>query len=147
MEENTSQKELQLNVHSLDFLKEIAKWANFLAIIGFIGIGFLILIAIFSGIVFGSLPEEVNVYAGLSGGVIASIYLISAGLYFFPVLYLFRFAEKMKLALYRKDDNTLAEALMYLKAHYKFVGITVIVILSLYVLLILITLLGGLAAM
>ena len=38
--------ELQLDSTAKDFVKEIAKWAYFLSIIGFIGIGFLLLIAV-----------------------------------------------------------------------------------------------------
>jgi hypothetical protein len=138
--------ELKLNNQAIDFLKETAKWANFLAIMGFIGIGLLVIIALFAGTLFGSLPES-NAYAEVGSGLIMLVYLLMAVLYIFPVLYLYRFADKMKTALARNDEDILSDALMNLKSHYKFIGILTIVMLAFYALGILLALIGGLAAM
>lgn len=51
MEENSvfEKFELQLDQSAKDFLKETAKWAYFLSIVGFVGIGLIMLIAVFAG--------------------------------------------------------------------------------------------------
>ena len=151
MEDNLSQvskpTELTLNNDAISFLKETAKWTNFLAIMGFIGIGLLVIIALFVGTIFSALPEGTNPYSDIGAGVLTFIYLLMAALYYFPVMYLYRFANKMKVALGRNDGENLTAAFMNLKSHYKFVGILTIVMLGLYALLIILALIGGLAAM
>ncbi len=148
MEENLTQNasELKLNNYAIGFLKETAKWVNFLAIMGFIGIGLIVIIAIFAGAIFSALPDS-NPYAEISGGIITVIYLLIAVLYFFPVLYMYRFADKMKTALRRNDEDALTDAFMHLKSHYKFIGILTIVMLAFYALGFILTLIGGLAVM
>ena len=148
MEENLTENtsELKLNNYAIGFLKETAKWVNFLAIMGFIGIGLIVIIAIFAGAIFSALPDS-NPYAEISGGIITVIYLLIAVLYFFPVLYMYRFADKMKTALRRNDEDALTDAFMHLKSHYKFIGILTIVMLAFYALGFILTLIGGLAVM
>jgi hypothetical protein len=150
MEENTMQAAqdptvLKLNNYAKEFLRETAKWAYFLAIMGFIGIGLIVVIALFAGVIFSAIPTDANPYGGIGGGVVTVIYLIIGGLYFFPVLYLYRFANKMKIALARNDEDVLTNAFEYLKSHYKFIGIFTIVMMSFYLLMFLIALVGGLA--
>jgi hypothetical protein len=136
--------ELKLNDYSIDFLKETAKWVNFLAIMGFIGIGLMVISAFFMGAIFSSLPNSGDIPFN-AGPIMTGVYLLFAALYFFPVLYMYRFADKMKIALARKDEDVLTDAFINLKAHYKFIGILTIVMLSLYALLFLLALIGGLA--
>jgi hypothetical protein len=149
MEENLTQvsnlNELKLNNHSIGFLKETAKWANFLAIMGFIGIGLIVILAFFMGAVLSSLPNA-NLLP-ITGPIMTVVYLLMAALYFFPVLYLYRFSDKMKAALARKEEDVLTDAFMNLKSHYKFIGIVTIVMLSFYALGLLFALIAGLMAM
>ena len=65
-----------------------------------------------------------------------------AGLYFIPVYYLYKYSTNMKTALQFGDNNLVAEAFVNLKSHHKFLGISIIVILSLYLLI----LIGGIFA-
>lgn len=136
-------KGLTLNNQTMAFLREIAKWANFLAIVGFIGIGLVVLMALFGGAVFASAASEFGGGAEMVGGAFFTIiYLLVAVLYFFPVYYLFKFAGNMKTALGAKDEDTLTKAFEYLKSHYKFIGILTIIMLSFYALIFLFGLLG-----
>lgn len=136
---------LKLNNYAKEFLKETAKWASFLSIIGFIGIGLMVIMALFFGTVFSSLSgfEDAGIGAELGGGFIMVTYLVMAVLYFFPVYYLYKFSVNMKKALYTNDDDVLATAFEKLKSHYKFLGILTIVILSLYILGFIIGFLGA----
>src|SRR5215470_3560450 len=79
-------------------IAEAARWAKFLAIIGFIFCGIIVCVGI--GVaVLGTIPGSTTSNlsrreaAGLSG-FIGIIYAAAALLYFFPCLYLFRFAVK-----------------------------------------------------
>lgn len=137
MEEITTSgnSNLHLTEESKSYLKETAKWAYFLAIVGFIGIGILVLVALFFGTIFAKL----NSFGGnsspmpmMAGSFITVIYLILAVLYFFPVYYLFQFASKAKAAFSRNDNETLTTSLEFLKSHYKFMGIMAIVMFSFY---------------
>jgi len=58
------------------------------------------------------------------------------------VYYLLQFSRKMKKALITKNNETLASAFEKLKSHYKFIGVFTIITLSLYALLIIVSLMG-----
>jgi len=141
---------LSVNDQAIGFLKETAKWCSFLSIIGFIGIGLMVIGALFFGAMLASLSSmgaSNGFDTAVGGGFITVLYLLMAVLYFFPVYYLYKFSVNMKRALQMKDEDTLTSAFEYMKSHYKYIGILTIVILSLYVLLLFLALLGGLANM
>jgi small-conductance mechanosensitive channel len=144
MEENKV-ADLQLTWDSKEFLKETAKWAYFLSIMGYIGIGLLIIFAIFAGTIFSSLGEAGGM-GSFPTALITCLYLLLAVLYFFPVYYLNKFGSNTKTALANNDSDMLGNALEYLKSHYKFIGIMTIVVMSLYVLAIVFAVIAGVAA-
>lgn len=130
--------ELRLNECAKGFLKETAKWAYFLSILGYIGISFIVLAAIFAGAVFafiGNLSREMNNFGAMGGSFISALYLIIAAFYFFPVYYLNKFASNAKIALRDNDSKSLTASFEYLKSHYKFMGIMALIVLSLYALI------------
>lgn len=132
----TELEQLTLTNASKSFLKETAKWANFLAIIGFILIGLLLILGVFSTTIFDLAAKMQPGIPNNLGVIMMVIYLLSALIYFFPVYYLLQFSIKMKKALITKDDEVLANAFEMLKSHYKFLGVFTVITLSLYVLLI-----------
>lgn len=130
------EQNLELNQLAKDALREGAKWTFFLSIMGFIGIGIMLLAGIFMTIAFSALPNEIE-GAGMFGffkGFMSLFYIGMAILYFFPVNYLYKYSTKMKSALQFNDNSLLAEAFVNLKSHHKFLGIAIIVIMSLYLL-------------
>lgn len=140
--EVTQLTELNLNAHSRSFLKEIAGWTYFLSIIGFIFVGLFVLIAVFASSIYNNMAQfsqELPVNVGL---FMTAVYVIVALIYFFPILFLFKFSKRLKSALKSKEDEELASALEMLKSHYKFVGVFTIIVLSLYALAIIAGLLG-----
>ncbi|MWB94553.1 hypothetical protein GON26_09275 [Flavobacterium sp. GA093] len=141
--------ELQLNQSAKDFLKETAKWAYFLSIIGFVGIGFLIIAAIFAGAIFSTLGNTVPAMGAMGGSfglMISVFYILFAAIYFFPVYYLFKFASNAKTAFKDNDSEALTNSFEYLKSHYKFLGIFTISILVIYGLIFVFAILAGLVA-
>jgi len=135
---NDFEKELKVNEISKSYLLETAKWTKFIAIIGFIGIGFLVLagvmFAALSSVNFASIPGMENLGA-LGGTFVAIIYIVLALIYYFPVKYLYDFSVKVKEALAIVDPVKLEEALEKLKSHYKYIGILLIVVLCFYALI------------
>lgn len=118
------------------FLQETAKWAKLMAIVGFIGVGFMAITGLFFGSSMGMTASQIPGGVAIPGALFTVIYLVIAVLYFFPIYYLFNFASKMQLALKTDDQATLRSAFENLKSHYKFIGILLVVFLSLYAIMI-----------
>ena len=146
MEEKSAFDTFELNLPAaiLGFLKDTSTWTYFLSILGFVGIGLMLLVGIVFSVAMGSMPR-INTYEnlGIDMSYFGLIYLVLGLVYFFPVLFLFNFSRKMKCALNSNNNEDLAAAFSNLKSHYKFVGILAIVIISLYVLLIVIAMIAG----
>lgn len=138
--------ELQLDHAAKDFLKETAKWAYFLSILGYVGIGFLLIVAVFAGTLFSTLGGAFG--GGIGGGsfgfIMGFAYFAMAAIYFFPVYYLNKFASNAKRAFRENDSEALTTSFQYLKSHYKFIGIFVLILLSLYGLILVFAVLAGL---
>ncbi|NEM96531.1 DUF5362 family protein [Pontibacter burrus] len=138
---------LNLNLASEDFLKNTAKWGKFLAIVGFVGVGFMVLVGVFAGATFGTAMSQFG--GGAAGGAFFTFfYLLFAALYFFPVLYLYRFSDKMQDGLRMQNEELVTESFRNLKSLFKFMGILTIVIIGFYGLAIIFMSIGaGLGAM
>lgn len=121
---------LSLSNESKGYLAETAGWTKFLAIIGFVMMGLLVLMGLFAGSIFSALGagDEMPFPPFLFG----LIYIIIGLIYFFPILYLFRFSTKVKEAIQQKNEALLTAGFSNLKSHYKFVGILVVAVLALY---------------
>ncbi len=155
MEQNQDTSIFGINVDQAGkaHLADAAKWGRFLAIFGFIICGLVVLIGIFFGSFFSMLTSQYssNPYSGLPGGSgmggamgasMAVLYVLIALIYFFPCLYLFRFATKMKTALATNDQALLTASFQNLKASLRFIGILTIVMISFWVLALIVGLLG-----
>ncbi|MDZ7739448.1 MAG: hypothetical protein U5K32_10385 [Bacteroidales bacterium] len=135
------QEKMELTSPALAQLNQIRKWTRFLAIIGFVVNGLLVLAAIIS-LTFnksGIVPIE----AGIAG---ALPLLILAGLYFFPVLYLHRYSILSKQAIDNNDTSLMEEALKFQKKFFKFIGILTIVFLAIWTLALFSMIMGDLIA-
>ena len=135
---------MQLTDQAKKYLLEAAKWANFIAIVGFITIGLLIIMSFSIGSIMANLPE--GSLGGLSPKFFSFFYLIAAGIYFIPVFFLFQFGHKIKQAMIEDDHNLLTFGLKKLRSHYKFIGVLFIIFIVFYLLLIVLGSLGVLMA-
>jgi ATP/ADP translocase len=111
-------------------LRETAKWAKLLGILGYVGIGFLVLFSFFVKGIFEMLPET-NMQQ-IPTSALSIVYFVLAGIYFFPVNYLYQFGKNMRRSLETEDQELFKGALKNLKSHYKFIGMFALVIVSLY---------------
>jgi len=124
-------------------LKETARWARFLAIVGFVMTGFIVLAAIFAGSIFSTLSSAAPELSIFPTAGITVTYLIVAGLYFFPCLFLFQSSQKLTLALQSGSSEELTLAFEKLKSFFRFVGIMTLVVVGLYALMLVFLILGG----
>jgi len=132
---------LSLSGSAAEDLRVTARWTTFLSILGFIGLGLLALGGLFVGTVVSKLGASNTL--PFPTAVFSIIYFVIAAIYFFPVFYLYRFGDKIKKALRRNSQTELTSAFMNLKAHYRFIGILVIVLLGFYALAFLVFFLFG----
>lgn len=134
-----SSNSISINDEIKDYFMESAKWAKFLSILGFVGLGLMVLISIVM-IIFGALFNNYS-NRGAQPALIAIIYIIMAVVYYFPIKNLYQFANGVKRGINANEQESFTAAIRNLKSHYKFIGILSIVIVSLYLFILLITVL------
>lgn len=131
---------LYLNDAAKYYLGDTAKWAKFLAIMGFVGCGILVLIGLFFSLFMSTMGKFSSSEMPFSG--FGLIYVALAALYFFPSLYLFQFAKNAKLALQTEDSDLLATAIDKHHSAFKFIGILTATVLGLYALIFIFVIVG-----
>lgn len=135
-------QQIVLTKNSILKLKTTTKWAKFLAIVGFVFVGLMILLGVFMLFILPEINQDMP--QAFSSRLISIFYFVAAALYFFPALYLFHFANKTQKALLEFDKNVLEDALNNLSKHFKFIGIMLLVMLALYALALIGGIVGGL---
>ncbi len=147
-DQNSSLFGLTVDSDSRAHLAESARWAKFLAIVGFVVCGLIVLLAIFAGSLLASFSNRYRDFGEPSmdttgmGIFISILYIGIAVLYFFPCLFLFRHATYMKNALVTNNQETLTKSFQNLKVMFRYVGILTIILLSIYLLIFIIGLLA-----
>ena len=131
---------IKFNAKGIDYLFSTLKWANFLAILGFIMLAIMFLAIIFGGIAFVATGFAGNQTPSALALLPLTIVIV---IYFFPIYYLYQFARHSRYAVRHKDGDELTLAMSFLKRHYQFIGVLAIIGLVIYA----IGLLIGLASM
>lgn len=138
---SSAPEEMKLTPRIIDMLKETTTWTRFLAIVGYVMVGFMVLAAIF--ILTLDLPMDETEMGSFSTGVGAVMYMIIALIYFFPIHYLYKFSSSMRRALATNDTRFLESGFDFLKRHYKFMGILTAVALIFYAIAFLFGIMAG----
>ncbi len=151
--ENSNLFDLSIDASASSYLSETARWGRFLAIVGFIGCGFMILM----GLLMSFLPmtpgsgfvTRTGEYTSTAGGarvLMMIIYIVFGIISIFPYLYLHRFSTKVKLAMQTSEQEVLASAFANLKSLFKFYGVLTIIMLGFLALGIVIAIIGAVVA-
>jgi hypothetical protein len=129
----SSGAELVINNTISDFLQESARWARFIAIVGFVfvGLGILSVLAGGSTLLAVGLPSEM---AGF-GGFFLIVFLAFSAIALVPLYYLYNFATKIQVALRENNSVFLADAFENHKSFFKFYGIMLAIVLGFYALI------------
>ena len=143
----------------LIYLKEASPWLRFIGILGFIGCGmtaiwgvFLIILVPIAGLALESMPgfEAFGAFSGAMGlafgGLFGVIIIGSSLLIFFPSLFVYRFGDKIRTYLRSGTDQDLELALKNNKSLWKFYGIICIVYLAFVPVMIIISIIAGVAS-
>lgn len=148
LDHNLSSAELYITPEIKEFLRETAKWGKFLAIVGIVMMVLIAIVGLTAGVFMGSMLSGMPGAEAMVGGTFFTIYfLLIACLYVFPLLYLYRFSSKLKVALIQDDQQHLYESFKNLKSLFKFMGIFMAVIIGFYGIILLFAVFGGLAAL
>src|SRR5438034_11176521 len=131
---------LTIDSNSRNHLSTAASWAKFLAIMGFIVCGLIIIVGIFAGSIFETMSTRYERFGNPEinargfGAIAAVVYILIAILYFFPCLFLFNFASRMKIALLSSDEEKLNSSFQNLNKTFRYMRVLTIIILSFYIL-------------
>jgi Mg2+ and Co2+ transporter CorA len=130
---NTSLFSLSIDPVTKAHLYETAKWAKFLAVVGMIFLVLMIVAGVFgSAMLFSTMGGLDNEYGGTGmatygSGIFATYMIVVAVIYFFPLLFTLRFANKMRAALNGNDQQALNTSFQNLKACFRYIGIITII--------------------
>jgi hypothetical protein len=153
MENIQENRKIEIGQESLGYLDTTRKWSMFFAILGFIFLGIMLVIGIVAGSFMSAFTSKMTGMEGIQGmegtkaaGGIASVLffiymLVFAVIYFFPLLYLFRFSRHTKKSVANLDANELQLGLKNLKSFWKYIGILMIICLAVFFLVLIIA--GG----
>ncbi|MBW6499628.1 MAG: hypothetical protein K0B09_14660 [Bacteroidales bacterium] len=135
-------QKLGVNTEALIHLEASRKWTLFLSIMGFIFIGIMLLtpFLFFKAFRVADMPMAFPAAIPMFSMIPLFIMVI---IYFFPFYYLLQFSRFSKTAIQNKDEASLASGLKYLKLHYQFMGVLVIIGAGIYVLAIIGLMVGG----
>ena len=132
MEANLETRKIEIGEKTLKCLNTIRKWTMFIAVIGFIFLGLLLIIGIVAGTFLTAFKSGTS-GTGIPEPLVYLIYLVLAVVYFFPVMYLFRFSKLTAKAVQTLGKEELHKAFKALKAYFVYLGVIIIIGLSLYV--------------
>ena len=119
--------QMVINDEIKNSLTRISKWTKFLAILGFICIGLIIIAQIL--VLIGSY------YSNFDGAGMALIYVVIGVVYYFPLNYLIKSANSFKKAVNSDNQEILNSGFTNLSSHFKFMGILTIIVAFLYILI------------
>ena len=112
-------------------------WVRFLSILGFIFAGFMVLagvIVMLGGMAASSALGDEAAGTGIAGTFLGVFYIVFSLMYFFPSLFLFKYASAIGRAIDSHSSDDIADALVSQKSFWKFAGIMGIVMIVLMVL-------------
>ncbi len=138
-QQNDSIFEISINEESQVYLRDIAVWAKFLAIVGLI-LGALVSLAGVFVMIAGPALSSLMGDMGVAMGALGIVYVFAGLLYIYPSLKQLKFAKQIVEGFAKQDQATVTAAFQNLKSVFRFWGILTVVIIGLYALI----LIGGL---
>jgi hypothetical protein len=125
-------KRIEVEQDTLAHLNTARKWAMFLAIMGFIFLGLAVIIGLLAG-TFLTAFSTGQKGLGIPESMMFIPVILLGAIYFFPVLFLFRFSKYTLHAINTLDKMAFHKAIKNLKAYFAYIGILIIIIFTLYI--------------
>jgi hypothetical protein len=128
-----------------DFLLETGKWARFLGVIGYIGAGLIILVGLFFTLFMSKISQyqTTSPMPAFFGGALGFFYILAGVFHFFIARYLHQFGTNIKEGISFSESHIVSAAFSKLKSLFKMLGITTIVVLALYLLVLIAMIIGA----
>lgn len=132
METNSDDRKMEIGPEVLNCLNSTRKWTTFLSILGFIVLGLLIIAGLTASFFFATFKtREANL--GIPESIMIILFIIAGAIYFFPVFFLFRFSRNTRDGIQKLNPLKLQKGFNNLRLYFTYIGIMVIVVLSIYV--------------
>lgn len=130
-------------------LSDTARLARFLSIVGMLLLALTAIANIFGITFMGGTTgmggyNDTALMNSMRLGLITATFIVIA-IAFFPLLYLFQFANRMKMALAANNQEALNDSFLNLKRHFRYIGILVIILLAMYALILVMIVFGAAA--
>jgi len=132
MNSNPEIRKIEIGQETLKNLNTIRKWTMFLAITGFIFLGLIITLGLITG-TFLSAFNHSDKIPGVPDTLLLTAFFGVAVICFFPILFLFRFSKHTSNAISELDKQELHKAFKYLKRYYIYIGVLLIIAVSIYI--------------
>ncbi len=138
-EDSENQKHPQLIVTEdmRSYFYDMAKWANFLGIVGFVISAFMLMAALTIGPTLNANPEMAKMLGQLGamdGTTFSIVFLIYGFAIFFPSLLMVRYASKAKHGVLYGEQTSLNEGIAKLKSLFKYFGVLALIFIAIYLL-------------
>jgi hypothetical protein len=115
----TTATEAKVTPVMINALRATKPWTKLLAVLGFISVAFMVLVGIGVALFSSLIPGQQGAPTAVMGGM----YIVMAGVYFFPALYLVKYSSAVERFLKTGLSAEMESALTYQKSFWKFVGI------------------------
>ena len=131
MENTPETRRIEIEQETINDLNTTRKWTMFLAILGFILIGIIVIGGLVTGLFLSVFNTQSSVI-GITESLLFFVFIIIAVIGFFPYFFLFRFSKHTSSAVKTLDKQELHKAFKNLKAYYVYIGILMIILISIY---------------
>lgn len=133
-EVTTEQPQLIITEEIRSYIYDVAKWAHFLAIIGFVAAGFMLFAALAVGPAMTSNPEIAKMLGAMGSvgsGAITVVFIAYSLAVFYPSFLLYKYSSKAKQGVLYGEQESLNDAFSKLKSLFKFWGVIIIIFIGL----------------
>jgi hypothetical protein len=127
---------------AVEMVRQTTLWVRIMGVLMFVGCGFMVL----AGVAMMVIGLAANGGRGDPPAFLGCIYIPLAALYIMPAVFLWRYANHCKSFAAYRHEQELEEALQAQKSFWKFVAITALVVIGLYILIIPIAIVAALMA-
>ena len=129
----------QLTSESIAYLHKAAKWGKFISLLGFIMTSLMIVAGILMSFVLNSvhINEMAPLNSPFSAKILSIFYVSVAAIFLIPVSFLHAFSNNAIKAVNQGNTDKMTTSLRNLKNLFVFLGISTLVILALYVIILL----------
>lgn len=141
---------LRLTPMAEQYMLAATRWAKFLAILGFIVAGIMLIFSLSIGAIM-SLATSMNPAAGagfaaVPVGIISGVYITISALYFAIAFYMYHFASKTQSGILKRDEYLVEAGFKAFKTQLTIMGVLAVIGISMILLAFVIAIIAGIAA-